>query len=55
LKIFSPARGRTRPEPARAIAEVKEAVRRAGGWVAEKEHGAGVHEALRHFLCREGR
>ncbi len=36
--------------PANAIAEVKEAVRRAGGWVAEKEHGAGVHEALQHFL-----
>jgi hypothetical protein len=29
---------------------VKEAVRRAGGWVAEKEFGAGVHEALQHFL-----
>jgi len=25
-------------------------VRRAGGWVAEKEFGAGVHEALQHFL-----
>jgi HAD superfamily hydrolase (TIGR01484 family) len=36
--------------PANAIAEVKEAVRRAGGWVAEREFGAGVHEALRHFL-----
>lgn len=36
--------------PANAIAEVKEAVRRAGGWVAEEEFGAGVHEALRHFL-----
>jgi HAD superfamily hydrolase (TIGR01484 family) len=41
--------------PANAIAEVKEAVRRAEGWVAEKEHGAGVHEALRHFLYRQGR
>lgn len=36
--------------PANAIAEVKAAVRRAGGWVAAKEHGAGVHEALQHFL-----
>lgn len=36
--------------PANAIDEVKEAVRRAGGCVAEKEFGAGVHEALRHFL-----
>ncbi|MEO5717484.1 MAG: HAD-IIB family hydrolase [Chthoniobacterales bacterium] len=36
--------------PANAIAEVKEAVRRASGWVAEKEFGAGVHEALQHFL-----
>jgi len=36
--------------PANAIPEVKEAVRRAGGWVAEEEFGAGVHEALRHFL-----
>ena len=35
--------------PANAIAEVKEAVRRASGWVAEKEFGAGVHEALRAF------
>ena len=37
--------------PANAIPEVKEAVRRASGWVAEKEAGAGVHEALRHFLA----
>jgi hypothetical protein len=37
--------------PANAIAEVKETVRRAGGWVAEKEVGAGVHEALQHFLA----
>ena len=36
--------------PGNAIAEVKEAVRRAGGWVAEKEFGAGVHEALLHYL-----
>ncbi|MEO7165799.1 MAG: HAD hydrolase family protein [Spartobacteria bacterium] len=36
--------------PANAIPEVKEAVRRAGGWVAGQEYGAGVHEALRHFL-----
>lgn len=36
--------------PANAIPAVKEAVRRAGGCVAEKEFGAGVHEALRHFL-----
>ena len=36
--------------PANAIPEVKEAVRRADGWVAEKEAGAGVHEARRHFL-----
>ena len=37
--------------PANAIAEVKETVRRAGGWVAEKETGAGVYEALQHFLA----
>ena len=36
--------------PANAIVEVKETVRQAGGCVAEKEHGAGVHEALQHFL-----
>ena len=35
--------------PANAIAEVKEAVRRADGRVAENEFGAGVHEALVHF------
>ncbi len=35
--------------PANAIAQVKDAVRSAGGYVAKSEHGAGVHEALRHF------
>jgi len=35
--------------PANAIGEVKSAVRAAGGYVAEKQHGAGVHEALMHF------
>ena len=36
--------------PANAIDEVKAAVRNAGGYVARREHGAGVHEALKHFL-----
>jgi HAD superfamily hydrolase (TIGR01484 family) len=36
--------------PANAIPEVQEAVRNAGGYVAQKEHGAGVHEALRYFV-----
>ena len=35
--------------PANAIDEVKETVRDAGGYVAELQHGAGVHEALLHF------
>ncbi len=35
--------------PANAIAQVQDAVRNAGGYVAKSEHGAGVHEALRHF------
>ena len=35
--------------PANAIPEVKDAVRDAGGYIAEREHGAGVYEALRHF------
>jgi HAD superfamily hydrolase (TIGR01484 family) len=35
--------------PANAIEEVKEAVRAAGGYVASREHGTGVHEALLHF------
>lgn len=35
--------------PANAIGEVKTAVRAAGGYVAEKAHGAGVYEALMHF------
>ncbi|PYJ20205.1 MAG: hypothetical protein DME99_10600 [Verrucomicrobia bacterium] len=35
--------------PANAIQEVKAAVRAAGGYVAAKEHGAGVREALLHF------
>src|SRR3954463_11656822 len=36
--------------PANAIPEVKEAVRSARGHVASKNHGAGVHEALIHFV-----
>jgi len=40
--------------PANAIEEVKTAVRHAGGRVAEKEFGGGVHEALQYFLnCRD--
>jgi HAD superfamily hydrolase (TIGR01484 family) len=36
--------------PGNAIAEVQNAVRGAGGYVAQKDHGAGVHEALLHFV-----
>lgn len=36
--------------PANAIEPVKQAVRSAGGYVAQQSYGAGVHEALRHFL-----
>jgi len=36
--------------PANAIDDVKAAVRDAGGYVAKHQHGAGVHEALEHFL-----
>jgi HAD superfamily hydrolase (TIGR01484 family) len=35
--------------PANAIDEVKDAVRNAGGYVAQSDHGAGVYEALLHF------
>jgi HAD superfamily hydrolase (TIGR01484 family) len=38
--------------PANAIDEVKAAVRAAGGYVAQREHGAGVYEALTHFASR---
>ena len=37
--------------PANAIPQVKEAVSAAGGYVAKKEHGAGVYEALLHFTA----
>ena len=36
--------------PANAIDQVKDAVHSARGYVAEREFGAGVHEALVHFL-----
>ena len=36
--------------PANAIEEVKATVRDAGGYIARHRHGAGVHEALQHFL-----
>jgi hydroxymethylpyrimidine pyrophosphatase-like HAD family hydrolase len=35
--------------PANAIDQVKDAVRLAGGYVAARGYGAGVHEALMHF------
>ena len=35
--------------PANAIDAVKDAVRSANGYVAERDYGAGVHEALMHF------
>ena len=38
--------------PANAIPEVQEAVANAGGYIAQKHHGAGVHEALLHFTSR---
>jgi hypothetical protein len=38
--------------PANAIPEVQDAVRNAGGYVAQKDHGAGVHEALIYFTSR---
>ena len=37
--------------PSNAIAEVKEAVKAAGGYVAERPVGAGIYDALRHFLA----
>ena len=36
--------------PSNAVAEVKNAVKASGGFVAERPHGAGVYDALRHFL-----
>jgi len=36
--------------PSNAIPEVKDAVELANGYVAMKDHGAGVREALVHFL-----
>jgi HAD superfamily hydrolase (TIGR01484 family) len=38
--------------PANAIPEVRKAVRDAGGYVAENEHGAGVYEALLYFTSK---
>src|SRR3977135_1872024 len=35
--------------PANSIPEVKEAVKSAGGYIASKAYGAGMHEALLHF------
>src|SRR5438067_6526154 len=40
--------------PSNAIEEVKNTVREAGGYVARGQHGAGVHEALKHFLNGSG-
>jgi len=40
--------------PANAIPEVQEAVRNGGGYVAQKHHGAGVREAVLHFVNAAG-
>jgi HAD superfamily hydrolase (TIGR01484 family) len=40
--------------PANAIPEVKDAVRAARGYVAAKNHGAGVHEALLNLITCSG-
>jgi len=39
--------------PANAIPEVKQAVHSAGGYVGQQQHGAGVREALVHFIKSE--
>jgi hypothetical protein len=36
--------------PVNAIPEVQNAVRNARGYIAQRYHGAGVHEALLHFV-----
>ncbi|PYL09953.1 MAG: hypothetical protein DME33_02875 [Verrucomicrobia bacterium] len=36
--------------PANAISEVQDAVRNASGYIARNDHGAGVCEALLHFV-----
>src|SRR5262249_58625750 len=41
--------------PANAIEEVKAAVRSAGGYIAQRQHGARVHEALKYFLREPAR
>jgi len=38
--------------PANAIRPVKDTVEAAGGYVAKRAYGAGVHEALMHFASR---
>ena len=40
--------------PGNAIDEVKVAVRAAGGYVAGRDYGAGVYEALAHFVKGNG-
>jgi HAD superfamily hydrolase (TIGR01484 family) len=41
--------------PANAIQEVRDAVNNAGGYIATKDFGAGVHEALLHFANPDSR
>lgn len=41
--------------PANSVPEVKETVRSAGGYVAQQDCGAGVHEALLHFVNGDSR
>jgi HAD superfamily hydrolase (TIGR01484 family) len=36
--------------PANSVPEAKDAVRQSGGYVADHDCGAGVHQALAHFL-----
>jgi len=50
LPMFSPQVARLLAAPANAVPEVKEAVRRQGGFVAEEPWGHGVAAALEYFL-----
>ncbi len=54
LPMLSNQYARFLAAPANAVPAVREAVRRGGGYLSRAAHGAGVAEAIKHYVAGEG-
>lgn len=53
LPMLSTRYARFLAAPANAVPEIKESVRRQGGYVSASPHGQGVAEAIKYYLAQE--